>query len=363
MKKWVIRSVAVMAAVFVLVGSCPWALAATPQEGWFIAGTETLDGIQYYVIDNKVNMNPWLVDIYSQRIQLDFSFVDWIGGSNSLSGYFDEILLSQMYYKGWSDYSWRVDEDWVAKLWVDESSVTDVPIQIYMYDRTQLPTVQYQNMSEDDNVLSSEQFESEWTISQNVDACIPFNDLASTGAFFDQSNAGQWTYWQVGNFQMASVYSVPTRLCGTDINDLCMTAAYGYSESDQAFSEADSLDLVHARVAVQWLCPVDKAPAGMAVGDSWPKVRPIEVEMEEAFDQWREVLAQRGLINSPDEIGSQYNEYNLQASNGILATNLDQEQYSLLSAVLGGFNPLLGTLLPVAAVGVVLIILANKGMS
>lgn len=340
-------------------------MAATPQEGWFIAGIETLDGLDYYVIDNKMNMNPWLVDCYSQRLEVDFSEISW-GESNSagLSGWYEEVLYSQMCYRGFSDYTWRVDEDWVVKIWA-ESTTQQFPYQVVLYDRTQVPSVSYNFSADDPNSVGGyDQIHSDWTLQQDVATCIPFVYNDDWGALFavSRNNTEKWTYWQAGVFQIYNIYGLPSRIVGSDINDIYATITYGRGKGNSAYVGSDAKALLHKQIAIQWLCPVDKAPSGMSVGDYWPKVRPLEVEMQEAMNEFEETMLANGQIKQPSDINTMFGQLGGMQEQGLGALEIGDAEAGFFTAAVSMMQPLFLTLLPIIGVGVILIIFANKGM-
>lgn len=339
-------------------------MAATPQEGWFIAGIENVDGIDYYVIDNKMSMDPWFVQCASQTIALDFSAVDLPNDSQAtLNGYYRDVLLSQLYYRGFSDYSWRIDNDWIVKIWAEDTDAR-FPYQVIIYDRTQLPSVAYNHGYVYDGSYMDSPFSSEWTLQQTTPACIPFKYDDNYGALFSVSrnNTGKWTYWEVGVFQMYSIFGLPTRIAGSDINDICVSICYGRGRGNSSWVGTDASSLIQKKIALQWLCPVDKAPAGMSVGDYWPKVRPLEVEIEEAMNAYEEAMLQNGQIRDPSDINSMFGQLGGMQEQGLGALEIGDAEAGFFTAAVSMMQPLFLTLLPIIGVGVILIIFANKGM-
>lgn len=356
-----------MAAVLLVISSGSPAMAATPQEGWFIAGEETLDGIDYWVIDNKLNMDPWLVQCATQRIPVEFDEVELnaSGDHTYLSGWFDEVLYSQLFYRGYSDSSWRVDNDWVVKIWAEDTT-SDLPYQVVIFDRTQVPLVNYRPIFTTGSSSSRPQgqFTNPWSLEQSTSACIPFKYNDDWGALFASSrgNTGKWTYWELGYFQMYSVYGLPVRLNGSDINDICVSITYGRGKDNSLYSQTVAESLIQKKIALQWLCPKDKAPSGMQIGDYWPKHRPLEVVMQDAYDAYKQTMLNNGQIKDPSDINTMFGQLGGMQEDGLGALDFGEDEATVLPGVISIIQPVITFLFPFFGLVLILLIFANKGI-
>lgn len=364
------RAFAVVAAVLLVVGAGVPAMAVTPQEGWYIAGVEEWSGKQYYVIDNKPSTaSNWLVDFYSTHIQTSSSLT----GNNNLSTDVYSVLSPFYQYQGFSGDTWRIDQDWVLRVYVSSvssnydfagsiSNADPESVQLLLYDVTQVPT------------MSTQRNTSSTTWSYDIDlaeSLVVFDARYSVNPSISVNDVGSTLYLKVDDFNMCpGFYSNPQGSSGAitsvswmslrtaDINNVRVAVkAPGYwTSSGTGYATAN------ARLGLSWMIPVDKAPEGMQVGDAWPALRPLEVELQDAWDAYKQTMLQNGQIKDPTDINSMFGNLGGMKDQGLASLEIGGTEADFFTAALSMLKPLFLTLLPVVGAGVVLIIFANKGM-
>lgn len=368
---WIKRAVSVVAVVLLVVGSGVPAMAVTPQEGWYISEALLLDdGVEYFVIDNKLSTDQWLVDLQGSHIQTANNLA---GKSPTSSGVYS-VVSPYLKYEGYSQTSWRIDQDWVLEVYVASvetnlehqgnlvNGVAD-QIDLLLYDVTKVPTINYAPKA------TSSAYE--WDL--NYEESLLAADFAhSVNPTLSAADVGKTYYYPVTSFQLVPgwfdrpqessgavdyVAWSSLRLC--DINNLRIAI----KPSGYWTSTGTGYATSNARLGFRWLCPVDKAPAGMMIGDPWPKQQPLEVVMQDAYDAYKQTMMQNGQIKDPTDINTMFGNLGDMKDQGLAALDIGDTESDFFSAALSMFKPLFLTLLPVVGVGVVLIIFANKGMN
>lgn len=351
-----------------------------PQEGWYVRGTMTssASGVsrEYFIIDNKMSSQPWYITMNTAQVVLSdpiFMTPDW--SQKGLDVNWNVLGIADTYYRGYSDVDWCVDDDWLCVLdWeIDSKYGSSDSMAVVIFDKSKVPLLTYDSSYD------------AYSISGPVDAIIG-RSYTSAQEFFSPFNyanfsAGDSGYFEVrlGGFVSGSTvapspfyegyamlfnpffagtneninfYSVD----GTSINDLCV---YPFL---RGFTPKVGIQRrLKIRLSVAWAVPVDKCPAGTQVGDSWPKVRPLEVQMEDAYSAWMDSALANTPVSDSSQVGQQIKDYNdqLDASDnwGELAT----AGWAFIQPMFDSFD-FIFVILGIAAVSFILLLLIKKGM-
>lgn len=365
-RRCVPRVVSVLAAALLVIGCCPPAQAVTPQEGWYIAGIEEWSGETYYIIDNKPNVSDWYVDFTTTYIQTR-TVLGYSSGSFSSAIY--GVLSPFEMYQGFSSDSWRIDQDWVIRVGVSyvdtevlyspaPTNYTEDSVNLILYDVTKAPIL-YSSLSD----------------SAGVDYSIDYGESLLIGDWrysinptISNSDSGTTLYLPVTDFNYSSGLNVnwndttanaalsSARM--VDINNLriCIKPTGYWTAVGNAYARAE------ARLSISYMVPVNKAPDGMAVGDAWPKLRTLEVELQDAYDAYKQTMLQNGQITNPDDINTMFGELGGIQQDGLAALEIGDTEAEFLTSSIGMMQPLFSVLFPIIGVGVILIIFANKGI-
>lgn len=374
------RITCLMAALLLVISSGAPALAVTPQEGWFIRDIETVDGIDYYIIDNKMSDADWWVDLTSTWVN---STIPIYSDSEilSTSNFYGMVTINEGWY-GYDQYNWRVDSDWLVRYMCSSKEcnfyklgsgdpVTNVSTDyddplFCAVDRSKVPSFSV-GMENGFNISASPDallFKGAGTVAwASQDDISGYQQLAGNLNTRRYLSMDGFTYSSIGNAVQDKVsvsngqvlYRSTVDVDGTDINDLIFFFAPSHSYPGYYC-------VINARVSIQLMCPVDKAPSGMAVGDYWPKVRPLDVEIADAFDAYRSTMLDNGMIKEPSDINSMFGQLGGMQEDGLGALELGDGQAEWVTGVYTMLQPLFIYLLPIVGLGVLLIIFANKGM-
>lgn len=319
-----------LAAVALIVASAVPAYAVTPQEGWFISGTMERDGINYYIIDNKVNDAKWWLNLRGGSLRFNDTYEsgeeDTAGNLNGVMEGINGYAYYPEAYHGFSETDWRIDNDWLLEVSVDSYKIQTYrssgtiytqensgSFMICAFDRSALPTITAKFSSYD----AANNMREAFSISQDVVNAFPISGTTKV-AGPAVNDLGTY-YYPISNFQISGLFS------GADTWDgFGMIGEEGFGSYDLDACSINDLilfplvsdptdeygSLVDARVAFRFLCPVDKAPSGMAVGDRWPKVWPLEVEILEAYKEYYDRMLANGEIFSPDDVDTSFGQLN-----------------------------------------------------
>lgn len=381
------RIVCFMAAIALIVASAVPAYAVTPQEGWFISGTMERDGINYYIIDNKVNDQKWWVDLNGGYVRLDevyeAGYSDTFGNMSGIMEGVQGFYYMREAYRGFTpDKDWRIDNDWLIEVSVSSASCSVINasgklinpaifgITFLAFDRSKLPTVS----ADYESFNSAYGNDSAFTIEQGVYNIIPaYGSTKLLGPSYSYSSASNDSnspvYFPVSNFSANGLFTGADiagsilgeeginsfDLDGCSINDLVIFP------SGTATDSALSYDY-NVRCFFRFLCPVDKAPAGMAVGDRWPKVWPLEVEMEDAYQEYYNAMLDWSQTPTPDTIHNKFDSMSIWGDDALGALEFDDQQSEFVGLCFSLISPLVNLLFPVLFLGILALIFVNKAM-
>lgn len=358
--------------VLVLVSQLAPVAAVRPQEGWYVRDTMTytVSGVEreYFIIDNKMSSQPWYIQFYSFLDVLQdpvFMTPDWARKGFDIN--WNVLGIANTWYRGFSDVDWCVDDDWL--LLVDYQRASSSPtFNIWVFDKSKIPLLTF-NESYDSYSITGPQdvlLGRSFTAAETAESCFGFTqDISSV------SGASGSLVYRLGGFGQTStvtsnlvynpffsgvtdaVFSVD----GTSINDLCVVPfAQGFTP------EVGKQGYLNVQLAISWAVPVDKCPAGTQVGDSWPKVKPLEVQMDDAYKAWMDSALQNTDYADSSNVGKDLKDYNdqLEASDnwGELAT----AGWAFVQPIFDSFD-FVFVILGIAAVSFVLLLLIKKGMS
>lgn len=376
------RIVCLMAAIALTVASAVPALAITPQEGWFISGTMEIDGINYYIIDNKVNDQKWWVDLSGGYLQMTEGFYQgFMDDSDEFQGIAEDVIGFYYTHENWlgfcPDNDFRIDNDWLIEISLNNfegeralsKSRTEEMTEfcVYAYDRSKMPYVTL-----DYSTINGYYYESSkaFSINQTLSNSIPFSGTTRLGgALFYSDQIGSTRYVPVSNFGMDGLFSsvdvtVPSlsdtsaysiSLDGCNMNDLVIMV--GPSDPHDEYSCH-----IEARIALRFLCPIDKAPNGMAVGDRWPKVWPLQVELEEAYEEFYDSMLEWSQTPTPEDIDDMMGDLSMFGEDSLGMLEFDEAQTSFVSSAFILAQPLVSGLFPLIFFGIIALIFANKAM-
>ena len=360
------------------------AAAATPQEGWFVRDKITYGGKEYFVIDNKLSADPWYVELrtmiyYSpnpyivtpyDRTPVDASqhILDWSFAASI-----------QDSYDGFSDVGWFVDDDWRVQLTVSGLSVQYLngaagSGQVYLlaYDKSVYPLVSYDFTAESPhNYSGTISYQSPVVFGPSVGSSVRNNIFSPLGVLLSDNSVKSFsldsfstyfpffqdfsgTSWTPGTYSLNSV----------SINNLrfFVSCAFNHSSVNANAGAQYPIANCYARVAFTYLCPVDKAPAGTQVGDSWPKQRPIEVQMEDAYSAWMDSALQNTPYGDASNVGTGIQGYNQQLEESDNWGTLATEGWQGIAPIFDSFD-FVFTILAIVGVTFILLLLIKKGMA
>uniref|UniRef100_A0AAU8B6C7 DUF2341 domain-containing protein n=1 Tax=Dulem virus 75 TaxID=3145786 RepID=A0AAU8B6C7_9VIRU len=331
--------------MFLFGVTVPYSRAVTPQEGWYIAGETTSDvsgkSVDYWIIDNKPNLTPWFFD-------LDGYFLPTTQLNSSSTVY---AYLGERWF-GYSYYPWLIDSDWVFRIWINSATVPNgsTSFFIYFFDKSRI--LQYYVSD------SGEQFSG--TTTDNI--FVSKNAVGITSSTGDLPYT-DWSYFSADTFKWTN-YTIPSdpltmsTLDNTNINDLVICAA------PQTGGEK-----YHAKVqmAIQFMCPKDKAPDGMAIGDEWPKLRTMQVEIAGGLTEWAapyyEALQSESLITDPSEVSHMKGALSSHLDSAIglpdIDTDLDTSAISSMMVILGPIKQIF----PWLIAGLFVIVVIRRGVT
>lgn len=351
-------------------------VAVRPQEGWYVRDIiqHTVGGVtrDYFVIDNKMSADPWYINFYTfQYVLPDPLFMSPNWNEKGMDVNWNVLGLSNTVYRGFSDVDWSVDDDWLCLIEWDGVSFTSSAFDFFnvlIFDKSKTPLLIFDNGLDSygihgpvDAVLGRS-----WTEkiggSPFSQPSTPFSGSSGSAVIrlggTYQSDAGGLNmllnpFFSTSTNATYSFYSVD----GTSINDLCVIPfARGFQPV------VGSHDFLNIRLAICWAIPVDKAPSGTQVGDSWPKQRPLEVQMDDAYSAWMDAALQNTPYGDASNVGSGIQDYNKQLEESDNWGSLATEGWNSISVIFDSFD-FIFTVLAIVGVSFILLLLIKKGMA
>lgn len=316
-------------------------MAVTPQEGWYIVDDEVIEGIDSWIISTSGNTTGDY--FYIQNVYYTDSYTI---GTTTHTGY--TRLVD--YWRGFSNVDFRIDGDWWVKFSVQTGSGT---AGIAMIDASQLPILHMTTNFSANATTTLNYFE--------FDAYMwPFrgNEVFSNEWF------QCWEYMQSlspkGN--AGFVIGTPASINMNDLIICCPT--YSNSTSNGAWQSF--------KLAVVFACPKDKAPAGLSIGDPWPKVdlATVTVNVQQAISQWEqrqlaysdELLPYGKTTSQLGALGSANNQIVSDVSdNAIGQFGVSNDQINNIADMLTGSFYL--HVLTISGLFIVLLFFVKKGMA
>lgn len=360
--------------------SAPYSKAVVPQQGWYIHSEVTWSGKDYWVIDNNTTSeHGWYFDVTGSTVNTNAG-IDPSNANQAMT----EFVHPGLYWGGASDYDWYVDSDWVIRVWIDSASAgidsgTAVPdsstydnykdnaFRILLWDANSMPGI---NISSRTSASSAYPGSYIWMaggetmlLMSCANSILPTINIGSGFNKFHYFNLTDFypttfilSYWQTG--ALPRYLSVnPSNI---NINNLRMTVipTGGWKRPGHA-----GVVGAQAHMSMQFLCPKDKAPAGLAVGDRWPKVRPLEVEIENAYEAYYNNLLANGQIKNPGDVNKTFGDLNGKLNDATKAPTIDSDlNTGALSHMMGILGPLT-QMLPWLLAGLFVIVLIRRAVA
>ena len=367
-------------------------LAVTPQQGWFVSGSTTYDGKDSWVISygGSSLSNPYYIELRTNIYASPTSkpFLAFPNFEPSAPGpYIYNIFAAPVTsFEGFSDYPWFVDRDWGIDINIRGITTTidsDYSDQFtfVVYDVTHVPTFQHQETSTD------------FVVNYSLPGILGINPntLWPVPSFID-FNSFSWSRYQQTGFKYknqnyhsledisllgltpvplytnASSMSEPVPFDSINIENLRIVIIPLFKDSFydamSSFTGSTLVGQIYARSAFSFICPKDKAPSGLTVGDRWPSVREIEVTgtFEDAYKDWIDAALAQTPVADPAEVTSQIDDYNQQLDASDNWGKLETDAWNEVVPILDSFD-FVFTILGIAAVVFVLLLFIKKGMA
>lgn len=345
--------------------------AVRPQEGWYVRDTMTYSYMgterEYFIIDNKMSAQPWYISTWIGSTVLNdslFSTPDW--GNKGLDSFWRVVGYASTYYRGYSDVDWVVDDDWLCIIdWQGFSSSSTVPsFSFFVFDKSKLPVLTYDNRLDAYSITGVYDAFLGHSVTSQVSYSVfglADSQSGSSGHYVFRLGGGVLTVTGQNRLYNPFLYAFNSDYSfydvdGTSINDLCVVPLPNGTRPEVGFLGGTTL-----QYSVCWAVPVDKCPAGTQVGDSWPKVRPLDVQMEDAYSAWMDSALANTPVSDSSQVGQQIKDYNdqLDASDnwGELAT----AGWAFIQPMFDSFD-FIFVILGIAAVSFILLLLIKKGM-
>lgn len=311
-------------------------------------------------------MTPWP---FETSVKLTKSPV---GTSDALN--YGEYYMRGSYWHGYSDYDWYIDKDWLLRVAVGsidytESGSSNQPLEFGVcgFDISRVPSV----------FVSHDQID--YTGASPITGSPIYSDVYGTTQEYDsriilynkfsyhtvQANQ-QWSYFSPRNVGLKTMTinnqaGIDNYIDGTSINDLYLFVCPGENPSGTRTSYTEAL------FAVQFLCPKDKAPDGMMIGDQWPKVRTFKVEIDGEIEDFSTPYQKKMVeISGKNEtalgnLNTQLKGYGVHTGSGLPDSYTSRSATSALLPIVSQFKPF-KTLISVFGVFLVMSVFVKKGM-
>ena len=357
--------------------------AVRPQQGWYVRGTMTssVSGTsrEYFIIDTKLTDDPWYVEMQSAVMLYDLPYFSY----DSLVGGYTLGLYTQFYpytyWRGYSQVDWVLDNDWLMLVnWngISVDNCSQFTFSIWDDSNTFLftnPNLGENGLGDISSALSEVQFitgpgriaAAKRDVSPST-APLVIQSVTSNGSstylldFDGFGCANPFTY--LDSSSSPGFVNSNWRIGGVSINDLCFCI---FPANVSSSPSSPSMASVYGRVAISFAIPVDKAPADTQVGDSWPKVQPLPVQIQGALDEfkaWKDNALAQTPVADPADVTSQIEGYNQQLDAADQWGTLESDAWNEIVPILDSFD-FVFTILGIAAVVFVLLLFIKKGMA
>lgn len=352
--------------------------AVRPQQGWYVSGTMTssVSGVsrEYFIIDNKMTSDPWYVEYLSTSLFFLDPYFEYTG-FDGVKQYLYTQFYPVNYWQGYSQTDFVIDNDWLVEISIDGIQYKNATkYNFAFWDVSRMPTFTATTNAD----VSSSYIDMLGQVPFLVG--YPTSNLSSptysiNGTYPQSSSSGRtWYKMDYYMFGVKNPFSVinwynnsaaminDSPLGGVSINDLafCVFANEPTSKSGNVTAYS-----MYARIALRFAIPVDKAPADTQVGDSWPKLHPLPVQIQGALDDfkaWKDnALAQTPVADAAD-VTSQIEGYNQQLDAADNWGELETDAWNEVVPILDSFD-FVFTILGIAAVVFVLLLFIKKGMA
>lgn len=392
LKRLIFRLFALVMAFGVVYSVQNPALAVAPQQGWFISGTTTFFGKDSWVISygGSSVSNPYYVELRTNIYATPSSkpFLAFPNFAPSAPGpYIYNIFATPVTsFNGYSDYPWFFDRDWGLDIQISGSSTTisstySDQFTVVLYDVTKYPTFQHQETSTDFVV----DYSIPGILGINPNSMWPVPSFARYNSFSWSASNPAYPYGNQFNHGTPSApflalkpippYTNSLSTVGSDIVfepinienlrimvvPLFKSAFYSAASS---YTSSTYVGQLYARAAFSFICPKDKAPSGLSVGDRWPSVREFEVigTLEDAYKDWIDAALEQTPVADSADVTSQIEDYNQQLDAADNWGELETDAWNEVVPILDSFD-FVFTILGIAAVVFVLLLFIKKGMA
>lgn len=354
--------------------------AVRPQQGWYVSGTmsSSVSGTsrKYFIIDTKMSDDPWYVEHRSSAIYFYEPFFQIDDFSGQTYGYYSQFY-PVTYWRGYSQVDWVLDRDWLVLYEWDGITRTNCKQNSFVFwDASKIP-IYYRNFSSDG--FSSLGLSGTMPFLLGV----PVTNRNTTGYRINTSSGDSSTASSQSKLlynidlrveNPLSILSTPSNvdpfldsfpLGGVSINDLCFALFPNYPSELPSSSGDITGSSIYGRVAVRFAVPVDKAPADTQVGDSWPKIQSVPVQIQGSLDDykaWKDNALAQTPVSAPAEVTSQIEGYNQQLDAADQWGTLETNAWNEIVPILDSFD-FVFTILGIAAVVFVLLLFIKKGMA
>ena len=342
--------------------------------------TYTVDGTtrQYFIIDNKMSSQPWYIQFYTGfNVLPDPIFMTPSWYETGLDVNWNCLGAANTWYRGYSDVDWCVDDDWLCLLQWDGlrflGGFNSTSFTVYIFDKSKVPLLTYAVDADAYSITGVQDVLLGRAYNTEQEYQTPFGWVNPPEGFFSGSSGSAvfrlgglsntdisgthmiYNPFFQGNANMSSYrcFSVD----GTSINDLCVVPFAAGFRPTTGWQRGMQINL-----AISWAVPVDKCPAGTQVGDSWPKVRPIEVQMDDAYKAWMDSALQNTPVADSSQVGEQIKDNQAKVEEGDNFSSEVSAAFTGVLPVLAGFTFVKPFMLALVAV-LVLLLLIKKGMS
>ncbi len=307
--------------------------AVRPQQGWYVRDTMTssVSGTsrEYFIIDTKMTDDPWYIEMRSTVLLYDTPFFEFKDYTDTTLGMYTQFY-PLTYYRGFSQIDWVLDSDWLILFEWDGISLDNTSFYNFAFWNASNVFSFMNSNTSDISTSSVSSFYSSVPFLPGVPFAGPgsktvrlttgytgFSGSVTSNSKLDLLDSRRFG---VCNPFMAaydtSVSGSPISdwyAGGVSINDFCFCIfPYGVKRTSDIVDQAS----VYGRVALSFAIPVDKAPAGTQVGDSWPKVQPLPVQIEGALDDYK-AWKDNALAQTPfdDPADGNFSDRGLQPGN------------------------------------------------
>lgn len=392
LKRLIFRLFALMFAFGVVYSVQNPAFAVAPQQGWFISGTTTFSGKDSWVISygSSSVSNPYYVELRTNIYGTPISkpFLAFPNFTPSAPGpYIYNIFASPITsFNGFSDYPWFFDRDWGLDIQISGISTTisstySDQFTVVLYDVTKYPTFQHQETSTDFVV----DYSIPGILGINPNSMWPVPSFTRYNSFSWSAANPAFSYQQKFYHSTPNAYYLALKPVPPYTNSLSTVGSDiafepinienlrimivplfkpAFYSATSSYSSSTYVGQLYARAAFSFICPKDKAPSGLSIGDRWPSVRDFEVTgtLEDAYKDWIDNALAQTPVADPDDVTSQIEGYNQQLDAADNWGELETDAWNEVVPILDSFD-FVFTILGIAAVVFVLLLFIKKGMA